>query len=84
MGSLLQVRDVPDEERRQLKARAAAQGLSLNAYMLGLIRREVSRPTVAEVLDRAARRDERATASALGAVAAARSERDDDPGRRTA
>lgn len=82
MGSLLQIRDVPDQSRRELKARAAAKGQSLNAYLLDLINREVGRPTVAEVLDRAASRSERATASAVDAVAAARGER--EAGRRSA
>lgn len=76
MGSLLQIRDVPAEARRELKARAAGQGKSLNAYMLALIDKDVSRPTVAEVLDHAARRSERAAASARESVAAARAERD--------
>lgn len=84
MGSLLQIRDVPDESRRELKSRAAARGQSLNAFLLELIDREVSRPTVAEVLDRAARRSERATASAQEVVAAARADRDGDIGRRSA
>jgi len=76
MGSLLQIREVPEEARRGLKARAAARGQSLNAYLLDIIDREVGRPTVAEVLDRAAQRAERATASAADVVAAARAERD--------
>ncbi len=76
MGSLLQIRDVPDEARRALKARAAAQGKSLNAYLLDLLDREVARPTVTEVLDRAARRSERATTSAVEVVAAARRDRE--------
>jgi plasmid stability protein len=84
MGSLLQIRDVPEESRRELKARAAAQGKSLNAYLLDLINREVARPTVAEVLDRAARRSERATSSAADAIAAARGERETGQSRRTA
>lgn len=77
MGSLLQIRDVPEEARRGLKARAAARGQSLNAYLLDMIGREVSRPTVAEVMERAAQRAERATASAVDVVAAGRTERDD-------
>ena len=64
MSSLLQIRDVPEEARRGLKARAAARGQSLNAYLLDIIERETARPTVAEVLDRAAQRAERANASA--------------------
>lgn len=74
--SLLQIRNVPDEARRALKARAAARGESLNAYLLNLLIREVARPTVAEVLDRAALRSERATASAVDALDEARAQRE--------
>ena len=77
MSSLLQIRNLPDEARRALKARAAAEGESLNTYLLNLLNREVTSPTVAEVLDRAARRSERATASAVKVVDEARSQRDD-------
>lgn len=77
MTGLLQIRNVPDEARRALKARAAARGESLNAYLLDVLGREVARPTVAEVLDRAARRSERATVSAVDLLDKARSERDD-------
>ena len=73
---MLQIRDVPDEARRALKARAAALGKSLNAYLLELIDREVARPTVDEVLARAASRAERATTSAVNVVDAARAERE--------
>jgi len=76
MGSLLQIRNVPDEARRALKARAAARGQSLNAYLLDMINREVARPTVAEVLERAAQRAERATASAVDILGASRGDRD--------
>ncbi len=76
MASLLQIRDVSDEQRRVLKARAAARGQSLNAYMLELIEREVARPTVAEVLERAALRAERATGSAVEVMHDARAERE--------
>jgi len=79
MTSLLQIRNVPDEARRALKARAAARGESLNAYLLNLLNREVARPTVAEVLDRAALRSERATASAVDALDEARSQREQHP-----
>ncbi|MGI8651928.1 MAG: FitA-like ribbon-helix-helix domain-containing protein [Geodermatophilaceae bacterium] len=77
MPSLLQIRNVPEEARRALKARAAARGESLNSYLLELIARDVARPTVADVLQRAARRTERADTSALEFVAAARAERDE-------
>jgi plasmid stability protein len=77
MAALLQIRNVPDDVRRALKSRAAARGDSLNAYLLDLIERDVARPTVSEVLDRAARRAERASASAGDLLDAARSERED-------
>lgn len=75
MSALLQIRNVPDEARRVLKARAAESGKSLNAYLLELIDREVSRPTVAEVLARAAGRAERASVSAADVLREARAER---------
>jgi plasmid stability protein len=76
MGALLQIRNVPDEARRALKARAAARGESLNTYLLDLLEREVARPTVEEVLHRAARRAERASASAVDVLQEARVERE--------
>lgn len=79
VSSLLQIRNVPDEARRALKARAADRGESLNAYLLTLLNREVARPTVAEVLDRAARRSERAAAPAVDVLDEARSQRDERP-----
>jgi plasmid stability protein len=78
MTGLLQIRDVPDETRRALKTRAAARGESLNTYLRELIERDVARPTVAEVLARAAARAERADSSSLDAVHAARAERDEE------
>lgn len=76
MASMLQIRNLPEEAHRTLKARAAGRGQSLNAYVLDLIAREVSRPTAAEVLERAALRAERATGSAVDAIEDARAERD--------
>lgn len=82
MGSLLQIRDVPEGTRRKLKARAAARGQSLNTYVLDLIDRDVARPTVAEVLERAAQRAEHASVSAVETIQAARVEREDQLTRR--
>ncbi len=78
MASPLQIRNVPDETRRVLKARAASRGQSLNAYVLEVIDREVARPTAAEVLERAARRAERSTGSAVDVLDTARLERDEE------
>jgi plasmid stability protein len=77
MPSLVQIRNVPEGTRRALKARAAARGESLNAYLLELLERETARPTVAEVLERAARRAERVEAAALDMVDADRAEREE-------
>jgi len=76
MTSLLQIRSVPEQTRAVLKARAAARGESLNSYLLDLLERDAARPAVAEVLARAARRAERATASSLDAIEEARAERE--------
>lgn len=78
MGSLLQIRDVPEDVRRALKERAAARGESLNRYVIGLLEREVSQPTVSEVLDRAARRAGRGGTSVIDVLDAVRRERDDE------
>ncbi|RJT88152.1 hypothetical protein D6T64_11610 [Cryobacterium melibiosiphilum] len=55
MGSGFQIRNVPEETHRILKARAAARRKSLNTYLLEILEREVARPTLGEILDRAAR-----------------------------
>ena len=52
MGVLLQIRDLPDEVHRTLKARAAAAGLSLSEYTRQLLTLVASRPTPAELADR--------------------------------
>lgn len=76
MSSLLQIRNVPEQTRRALKARAAARGESLNAYVLELLEGAVARPTTAEVLERARRRSERAAISSREVIAAARAQRE--------
>lgn len=54
--------------------------MSLNSY---LIDREVARPTVGEVLDRAGQRADRARTSALDSIAAARADQEEQLGSRT-
>lgn len=61
-----------------LKARAAAQGRSLNSYLLELVNRDAEQPTTAEVLDRATRRAEQAATSAVAALDRARGARADE------
>jgi len=49
MGVLVQVRDVPEDVHRTLKARSAAAGVSLSEYVRGVLARSASRPTPAEL-----------------------------------
>ena len=52
MSSMLQVRNVPADVHRTLKARAASRGLALSDYALEVLMREVARPTPDEMLRR--------------------------------
>ncbi|MFT3797363.1 FitA-like ribbon-helix-helix domain-containing protein [Microbacterium sp.] len=54
--STLQVRDVPAQTHRTLKARAAASGRSLSEYVLEILEREARHPTLDELLDRVSAR----------------------------
>jgi antitoxin FitA len=49
---MVQIRHMPDEMHRELKARAAKQGMSLSDYCLAELRRAVDRPTLAEMFER--------------------------------
>lgn len=49
---MIQVRHVPDEIHRRLKARAALAGLSLSDYLLEEIKRTADKPTVEELRSR--------------------------------
>ena len=49
MGVLVQVRDVPEEVHRTLKARAAASGRSFSEYVRGLLSQAAERPTPEEM-----------------------------------
>ena len=76
MGSLLQIRGVPEETRAALKARAAERGTSLNGYLLELLGREASHPTNGEVFARIRARNESSAVSSVDALREARSARD--------
>jgi antitoxin FitA len=52
MSKMIQIRNVPDELHRKLKARAALEGLSLSDYLRGEARRWAERPTPAELMNR--------------------------------
>ena len=55
MPKMIQVRNVPDEVHRTLKARAAAAGMSLSDYIKQDLEESAARPTLEEI-------DERVTA----------------------
>ena len=52
MGVLVQIRDVPEDVHRTLKARAAASGTSLSEYLRTMLSRDASRPTPDELAAR--------------------------------
>ena len=49
---LIQIRNVPDDVHRILKARAAAQGISLSEYVLREVTRTARTPTPEELDER--------------------------------
>jgi antitoxin FitA len=56
MGKMIQIRNVPPELHRRLKARAAQTGMTLSDFLLEEARRAVERPTAAELRERLLRR----------------------------
>ncbi|MCZ8132976.1 MAG: hypothetical protein O9284_17025 [Steroidobacteraceae bacterium] len=52
MPKMIQLRNVPDALHRQLKARAALEGLSLSDYLIREARKLVERPTPTELVAR--------------------------------
>jgi plasmid stability protein len=56
MSKMVQLRHVPDDLHRKLKARAALEGLSLSDYLLQEVRRVAERPTLTELRQRLAQR----------------------------
>ncbi len=51
MSKMIQIRNVPDDLHRTLKARAAMEGMSLSDYLLSEMRRLVAQPTLREFLE---------------------------------
>ena len=56
MSRMIQVRNVPDNLHRTLKAKAALSGMSLSDFLLAEIRQVAERPTIAELRERLRRR----------------------------
>jgi plasmid stability protein len=74
MSKMIQVRNVPDNLHRTLKAQAAMAGMSLSDFLLAEIRRLADRPTIAELRERL--RGRTSVNVQVSAAAAVRHERD--------
>ncbi len=69
----VQIKNVPDNVRRVLRERAAAEGQSLQEYLLARLIREAETPTLEELLSRAGGR----AGGAVGFEFAAEGQRED-------
>ncbi|MDI3314642.1 MAG: antitoxin [Mycobacterium sp.] len=54
MPTMVQIRNVPDELVRELKARAAARRMSLSDFLLARLEEIAAEPALDDVLDRLA------------------------------
>jgi plasmid stability protein len=73
----IQIRNVPEDVHRTLKARAAKEGLSLSEYLLRAAVDLAERPTMAEMIERIRSRPQvRTTFSSAELIRAEREERD--------
>lgn len=52
MAKMIQIRNVPDDLHRTLKARAAKAGMTLSDYLLQEVREVAARPTIEEIVQR--------------------------------
>lgn len=59
MAVQITIRDVPDGVRRELAARAALQGRSMQEFLLAELRRLATRPSLERVLERVRERKKR-------------------------
>ena len=50
--TVVQIRNVPKELHRRLKARAAMEGLSMSDYAMRVLRKSLEVPTRQEILER--------------------------------
>ena len=57
MSKMIQIRNVPDDLHRTLKARAATEGMSLSDYLLRELRQLAGQPTLGEFLERLRQRE---------------------------
>jgi plasmid stability protein len=71
---MIQIRNVPDDLHRRLKARAAMAGMSLSEYLLAEIRESAALPTLDEMRARLENREP--TLPTMSVAEAVRAERD--------
>ena len=57
MSKMIQIRNVPDEIHRMLKARAVLAGMSLSDYLLAEAKRIIEKPTPQEMAARLRQRE---------------------------
>ena len=57
MSRMIQIRNVPEDVHREIKARAARAGMTLSDYLKREVERLVSRPPVEDVLSRVRSRE---------------------------
>jgi plasmid stability protein len=75
-STMVQIRNVPAEFHRRLKARAAMEGMSMSDYILREVGKALERPTRTEVLERLRTRPvRRLTRSAADVIRAERDAR---------
>jgi antitoxin FitA len=76
--TMLQIRNVPDDLHRRMKARAALAGMSLSEYALAELTRSLERPTRSELIEALGARPTRHLATSAASIV--RGERDDRAG----
>ena len=80
MGSV-QVRDMPEDLHDALRRRAKGEGMTVREYLLHVIERDLSLPTLREWLDRVSDLEPVEGLDAVTAVREGRVERDEQLGR---
>lgn len=74
MSVMVQIRNVPEDVHRRLKARAALAGMSISEYLLREVERSLERPTREELLSRLRSRERVEMTEPIAAAVAAERE----------
>lgn len=57
MPKMIQIRNVPDDLHRKLKARATHEGMTLSDYLLSEVEQIAEKPTLRELMERLRQRE---------------------------